>query len=150
MAILAALLLVGCGSGDSASSVATSPAGATIEADGDAGREMALDVQDYLLRNCAAPGALRKVPPRLREARLYSLYKRIIEGQEQMCGRIAAIEVEDSRVTIRSDIDPAKEKAAGAAFCNLIAGSDVADTVSGHELQNLDGKTIIRCPASIR
>lgn len=112
---------------------------------------MALEVQDYLLRNCARPGTLRQIPrQQLGGSRLYSFYKRAIEGQEQMCGRIAAIEAEDKRVTIHSDIDPAKEKAAAAAFCNLIAGSDVADTVAGHELQNLAGKTIVRCPASIR
>ncbi|HEY2716217.1 MAG TPA: hypothetical protein VGI73_08350 [Solirubrobacterales bacterium] len=152
MAIVIALLLAGCGSGDSASSVASSPSGATIEGDTDTGREMALEVQRYLLRNCALPGtlpiALREIPRRLRQSRLYRSYKRIIEGQEQMCGRIAAIEVENRRVTIRSDIEPAKEKAAGAAFCNLIAGSDVADEVGGHELQNLAGKTIVRCPPS--
>lgn len=51
-------------------------------------------------------------------------------------------------MTIRADIEPEQAKAAGKAFCLLIWGSDVADETPGHELQDLEGKTIKRCHAS--
>ncbi|MGH2939039.1 MAG: hypothetical protein ACRDPE_13075 [Solirubrobacterales bacterium] len=65
-----------------------------------------------------------------------------------MCSATSSIEVEDTRVTIRADIEPEQAKAAGKAFCLLIWGSDVADETPGHELQDLEGKTIKRCHAS--
>jgi len=64
-----------------------------------------------------------------------------------MCGQMASIAVDGKQVTIRSDIPPGARKAAGDAFCNLIQGSDVADFTPGHELQDLDGETVVVCPA---
>lgn len=52
-------------------------------------------------------------------------------------------------MTLRSGLeDNAEGRAAGKAFCNLVAGSDVADSTSGHELLDEEGDAIEVCPAS--
>jgi hypothetical protein len=149
--LLMAFLLVGCGGGsksdDATLAIADSPAGAKIEAASPAERKIGSEVQDYLERNCALPGAIEKVPAKEREDPRLAAVVRGFEGMEAMCGHIASISVDGTRVTIRSEIEPGEERGAGEAFCNLIRGSDVADETPGHELQNVDGSTIAVCPA---
>ena len=145
---LAIAVTGGCGgSDDSTPKVADSPAGAAIEGGSDEERKEAREVQDYFVRNCALPGTIRRVSKRERELPLFPIYKRWLTGEEAMCGHMASIAVDGTRVTIRSEIAPGTRKAAGEAFCNLIQGSDVADFTPGHELQDLDGETIKVCPA---
>jgi hypothetical protein len=142
-----AILLAGCGGGsDPTGETADSPAGAAIEAGSSAEREEAVDVQKYLERNCAPPGTIDKVPEEELDGPSSGALVRNLEGMEAMCGQIAAITVEGTRVTIRSEIEPGVRRGAGEAFCNLIRGSDVADETPGHELQNIDGSTIAVCP----
>jgi hypothetical protein len=141
-----ALLGAGCGDGSGAATVG-SPAQAEINGETPAELKEAHEVQDYFVRNCAPPGTIQKVSEEDRHSRYFRAYKHLLTGAEAMCGRMASITVEGMRVTIRSDIGPGARKAAGAAFCNLIQGSDVADFTPGHELQALDGTTIKVCPA---
>ncbi len=80
--------------------------------------------------------------------RYYPQYRRLALGTIAVCGSVAAIAVEDSRVTIRSGLEnDAEGRAGGEAFCNLIQGSDVADFTPGHELQGKEGEAIKVCPA---
>jgi hypothetical protein len=146
VALALAVLGAGCGSDESTLEVASSLAGATIEADSIEERKIALEVQEYFMRNCPLPGAIRSVTPQEHQSSYFDLYKRQLNGSEAMCGHIASIAVDGTRVTIRSDIPPDAEKGAGEAFCNLIHGADVADLTPGHELQNLDGDTVRACP----
>jgi hypothetical protein len=150
MAVLMPLALVGCGGGsgstDASGEVADSPAGAAIEAGSPAERKIGTEVQKYLERNCALPGAIEEVPGKYRDDPTYAAMLRDVEGMEAMCGHIAAIEVDGTRVTIRSEIPADGRRWAGVAFCNIIRGSDVADDTPGHELQNVDGSTIASCP----
>jgi hypothetical protein len=143
-----ALLGAGCGSGGSGGATAGLPGEAELEGETAAELKIAADVRRYFERNCGTPGTIDKVPDRYLENARYAPYVTILEAEEDMCGRMGSIEVEGTRVTIRADIEPARGKAAGRAFCLLIWGSDVADETPGHELQDLDGKTIKRCPVS--
>ena len=71
----------------------------------------------------------------------------MIEGTVAICGSIAAIEVDDSRVTIHSGLqNDARGRGAGVGICNLIQAADVADFTPGHELQDGAGETIKVCP----
>ncbi len=149
-AILVSMALVGCGGGssstDASAEVADSPAGATIEAGSPAEQKIGTAVQKYLERNCALPGAIEEVPDKYRDDPSYAAMLGDLEGMEAMCGHISAIEVEGTRVTIRSEIPADGRRWAGVAFCNLIRGSDVADETPGHELQDVSGSTIATCP----
>jgi hypothetical protein len=148
--ILLSLALVGTGCGSSDSDPATGglPDEAELEGETPAELKIASEVQRYLGRNCGTPGAVDKVPDKYLDDPHYAPYIHVLEADENMCGQMASIEVEGMRVTIRSDIEPEKAKAAGHAFCLLIWGSDVADETPGHELQDLEGRTIKRCHAS--
>ena len=75
------------------------------------------------------------------------MFKRHLRGDEAMCGHIASIGVEGTRVTITSEIPEAASRGAGESFCLLMQGSDVADFTPGHELRDIDGETIKVCPA---
>ena len=123
-------------------------AAAEIQASGDQDRQIGLDLQHYLLINCPQPGQKARIPKELRDSPYFPHWQRWYRAASALCASIATIAVEDSRVTIRSglEIDP-EGRAAGEAFCNLIQGSDVADFVPGHELQDKDGVTITVCPA---
>lgn len=139
------LLLSGCGSDDPQPGPT---ADAQIEAGSNEDRQIGLDLQDYLLRNCPQPGETARIPRRLREDPAFPRWHRWYVAAKSLCGSIASIEVDDSRVTVHSGLaDDAAGRAAGAALCNLIQGSDVADFTPGHELQGADGETITVCPA---
>jgi hypothetical protein len=149
IAFCIALLGSGCGSStETTPEAADSPAGAEILADSGEERKIALDVRRYFVRNCPLPGSLREVRGETRGSRLLPSYVRYLKGAGAMCGNMATIEVDDTRVTIRSDIGGrATRNAAGDAFCNLMQGSDVADFTPGHELQDIEGDPIEVCPA---
>jgi hypothetical protein len=142
-----ALLGAGCGSSDS-DTTGGLPDDANLEGETPAELKIAAEVQRYFERNCGTPGAIDHLPAKYLDDPSYAPYIRILEADEDMCGHMASIEVESTRVTIRADIEPDQAKAAGHAFCMLIWGSDVADETPGHELQDLEGKTIKRCPVS--
>jgi hypothetical protein len=123
-------------------------AAAELQASGNQDRQIGLDLQHYLLINCPQPGQKARIPKELRDSSSLSQWQRWYRGASALCASIATIAVGDSRVTIRTGLENDPEgRAAGEAFCNLIQGSDVADFVSGHELQDKDGETITVCPA---
>jgi hypothetical protein len=144
-------LVVGAGCGGSEGSTPPSPeppAGAAIEAGGDEDHQIGAELKHYLVRNCPAPRTKPTVPKEYRNSRYSSEIKRITVGTIAFCESITTIEVEDSRVTVRTDLkDDASGRAGGDGFCLLVQGSDVADFTPGHELQDAEGKTIKVCPA---
>jgi hypothetical protein len=146
--LVLALVGAGCGSSDPDSATGGLPDEAELEGETSAELKIASEVQRYFKRNCATPGAIDKVPDKYLNDPKYAPDIRNLEADEDMCGHMASIEVEGTRVTIRADIEPAQAKAAGEAFCLLIWGSDVADETPRHELQDVEGKTIKSCHAS--
>jgi hypothetical protein len=153
VAIPVALALIanaGCG-GSEKSTTSSSfgpPAGAEIRASGDEDHQIGLDLKQHLIYNCPAPGAKPTVPEEYQDSPYFSEIQRISVGTIAFCESIATIEVEDSRVTVRTDLkDDARGRAAGEGFCLLVQSSDVADFTPGHELQDAEGKTIKVCPA---
>jgi len=123
---------------------------AEVRADRSEDRQIGLELKDYLVRYCPPPNA--KLPTRLKhpDPRYFSGHRLAALSPIFLCYSIATIMVEDSRVTIRSGLkNDAVGHATGEAFCNLIQGSDVADSTPGHELQDKEGETIKVCPRSI-
>jgi hypothetical protein len=147
--ILTALALLGAGCGGG-SDTATGglPDEAELEGETPAEQKIAAEVRHYFQRNCGTPGTMDHVPAKYLDDPKYAPYVRLLEADEDMCGQMASIEVDGTRVTIRADVEADQREEAGKAFCLLIWGSDVADDTPGHELQDLDGKTIKRCPVS--
>jgi hypothetical protein len=147
--IALAAFAVGCGSDETTPETYGKPAHAQIEADSDQDRQLGLDLQDYMIRNCLPPGTVEKITQERPDELFPPAYRRIYRGGEALCASIGTIEVEDSRVTIRSGLDDA-QGGVGEAFCVLMRGSDVADFTPGHELQDKSGGTIEVCPAEDR
>jgi hypothetical protein len=123
-------------------------ADAAIEAGNDEDRQIGLDLRHYLLINCPQPGQAKpRFSKEERESPFFPQWRRWYRGASAMCASIATIEVEDTRVALRTGLaNDALGRAAGEAFCNLIQGADVADFTPGHELQDADGETITVCP----
>lgn len=141
---------VGCGSDEPATGPPGPPAKAEIQANEGQDRQIGLELQDYLVRNCPPPQNA-KLATRLEHAdpRSLSPSELFALGPILLCYSIATITVEDSRVTIRSGLkNDVKGRMAGEAFCLLMYSSDVADSTPGHELQGKDGETIKACPLS--
>jgi hypothetical protein len=149
LVLVLAAFVVGCGSTEPSPGSTGRPDDAAIHATSRQDRQLALHLQDYLVRLCPPAGAklsdydLRKY----RKSPYFHVYVQLAEGEIALCGSVSTIEVNDSRVTLRSGLeDDAEGRAAGEAFCNLVRGSDVADRTPGHELQDSQGRTIKVCP----
>ena len=152
IAVVLAALIAGCGSTEPVPGPAGRPKDAVIDATGDQDRQIGLDLQHYLVRLCP-PSGMKLRDSELKKYRrspYFHLYVQLAKGEIALCDSISSIAVDGSRVTIHSGLeDNAIGHAAGLAFCNLVAGSDVADSTSGHELLDKEGDTIEVCPASI-
>jgi hypothetical protein len=148
-AVLLSVCAIGCGS-DAAEPEAGPPgrpAGAEIEAEQAEDQQIGQDVKRYLIRNCPAPDAKPEYSKQEQESRFFPQVKHISLGTLALCDSISTIAVDDTRVTIVSGLeDNAEGRAAGKAFCLLIQGSDVADFTPGHELQDIQRRTITVCP----
>jgi len=97
---------------------------------------------------CPPPGTKPTVPKKYRGTPYYAGLKESIATTFALCENIATIEVEDSRMTVRTGLkNDARGRAAAEEFCDLVQSSDVADFTPGHELQDLVGETIKVCRA---
>jgi hypothetical protein len=140
----------GCGGGEETTpSPARSPAAVEVQADGDEDSRIGADLQQYMVRMCPPPGTTpAAILKKYRDTPYYQQLKQGLRVDLALCKSVATIEVEDSRITVRTGLknDP-RGRAAGERFCELVRGSDVADFTEGHELQTLEGETITVCPA---
>ena len=106
-------------------------------------------MKQYIVRNCPPPGTTSAaILEKYRGTSYYPSLKRSLATTVAFCESIATIEVEDSRVTVRTGLkDDPRGREVGKWFCDLVQASDVADFTPGHELQTLEGETITVCPA---
>jgi hypothetical protein len=148
---VALALLAGAGCGGEEEKTPPSfgpPAAAAVLASEDEDQQIGVDLRRYLVRNCPAPGTRPAVPKEYRNSPYASDFKRMAVDVAAFCEGIGAIEVEDTRVTVRTNLrNDARGRAWGDEFCNMIQASDVADFTDGHELQDAEGETIMVCPA---
>jgi len=144
--VACAAFLIGCGLDEQTPGSAGRPDDAAIQADRQQDREIGLNLQRYMVRNCFPPGAKPVVPKKYRGRDFPPGYKSLLRGGIALCDSVVSITVNDSRVTLRSGLEnDAEGREAGKAFCNLVRGSDVADFTPGHKLQDKEGETIRVC-----
>jgi len=148
---VAVVLAVGAGCGGSENLPPSSPgpaADAEVRASGNEDSQIGAGLKQYLVRMCPPPGTKPPVPKKYRGTPYYRSLKESIATTFALCESIATIEVEDSRMMVRTGLkNDARGRAAAEEFCDLVQSSDVADFTPGDELQNLEGETIKVCPA---
>jgi hypothetical protein len=139
---------VGCGGSEDPPPSPGPAVDAEIRASGDEDSQIGAGMKQYIVRNCPPPGTKPAIPKKYRGTPYYPGLKQTFVATVALCESIATIEVEDSRMTVRTDLkDDARGRAAAERFCELVQAADVADFTPGHELQDFEGETIKVCPA---
>jgi len=137
-------VLFGCG-GDSDNDPTTEAAvlagEIAVHADRPADDKTGKDLRAHLDRNCpSADSAVGEEPQTTPNV--------LVDATEAICRDTETISVADGQVTVQADLaDDLDGKSLEVAFCSLIQGADVADFTKGHELQDIEGKTMVVCPA---